>query len=162
MRCLHTVSHSCDACQNMPLSTYCSDNNIKQSPHSSCVEMPSYEDYTLAVICARDFEMTTVRFMLDEEQDELPNKEGDSNSYILGVLNGHRIALAWLPGTQGKGAAAVVATNLLRTFQSIRWRFLVGIGGGVPHGEKHDICLGGRGHRHARRTLRGRRAVRSR
>ncbi|KAK7949557.1 hypothetical protein PG988_016196 [Apiospora saccharicola] len=104
--------------------------------------MPSYEDYTVAVICALEFEMTAVRFMLDEEHGELPNKYGDSNSYILGVLNGHRIALAWLPGTQGKGAAAVVATNLNRTFPSIKWRFLVGIGGGVPHGEKHDIRLG--------------------
>lgn len=104
--------------------------------------MPSYEDYTVAIICAIDFEMSAVRYMLDKEHDSLPTKEGDSNLYVLGELSGHRVTLAWLPGTQGKGAAAVVATNLARTFPCIKWRFLVGIGGGVPHGEKHDIRLG--------------------
>ncbi|KAK8090374.1 hypothetical protein PG997_005335 [Apiospora hydei] len=104
--------------------------------------MLSYEDYTVAIVCAIDFEMSAVRYMLDKEHESLPTKESDSNLYILGELSGHRVALAWLPGTQGKGAAAVVATNLTRTFPSIKWRFLVGIGGGVPHGEKHDIRLG--------------------
>ncbi|KAK7952733.1 uncharacterized protein PG986_008461 [Apiospora aurea] len=104
--------------------------------------MPSYEDYTVAIVCAIDFEMSAVRYMLDKEHESLPTKDGDSNLYILGELSGHRVALAWLPGTQGKGAAAVVATNLARTFPCIKWRFLVGIGGGVPHGEKHDIRLG--------------------
>jgi nucleoside phosphorylase len=34
-----------------------------------------------------------------------------------------------------------VVTNLTRTFPSVKWRFLVGIAGGVP-GPKHDIGLG--------------------
>ncbi|KAK7908764.1 hypothetical protein PG985_016067 [Apiospora marii] len=104
--------------------------------------MPSYKDYTVAIVCAIDFEMSAVRYMLDKEHDSLPTQEGDSNLYVLGELSGHHVALAWLPGTQGKGAAAVVATNLARTFPSIKWRFMVGIGGGVPHGNKRDIRLG--------------------
>lgn len=100
-----------------------------------------YDDYTVAVICAIGFEMSAIRYMLDHEHPRLPPRPGDSNIYVLGELSGHNIALACLPGTQGKGAAATVATNLARTFSSIEWRFLVGIGGGVPS-DKHDIRLG--------------------
>ncbi|KFA70574.1 hypothetical protein S40285_09257 [Stachybotrys chlorohalonatus IBT 40285] len=101
----------------------------------------AYVKYTVAVICAIDFEMSAVRYMLDEEHRNLPTQPGDSNMYTLGNLKGHNIVLACLSGNQGKGAAATVATNMSRTFPSIQWRFLVGIGGGVPS-EKNDIRLG--------------------
>ncbi|KAL0939149.1 uncharacterized protein CTRU02_205759 [Colletotrichum truncatum] len=101
----------------------------------------TYEDYTVAVVCAIDFEMSAFRFMLDREHKNLPTKDGDSNIYTLGDLHGHNVVLACLPGNQGKGAAATVATNMARTFPSIKWRFFVGIGGGVPS-KKHNIRLG--------------------
>ncbi|KAI1202887.1 nucleoside phosphorylase domain-containing protein [Nemania serpens] len=100
----------------------------------------SYEAYTVGIVCPIEFEMSAVRYMLDEEHGRLPNKPGDPNRYILGQLSGHDTVLAWLPGLQGKSAAAIVAANLDRTFPSIKWRFLTGIGGGVP--EPHDIRLG--------------------
>lgn len=101
----------------------------------------AYEKYSVAIICAMSFEMSAVRYMLDQEHPRLPNQVGDSNSYIVGELAGHHVALACLPGSQGKGAAAVVAANMARTFPSIRYRFLVGIGGGLPS-KKNDIRLG--------------------
>ncbi|RYP81632.1 hypothetical protein DL770_005840 [Monosporascus sp. CRB-9-2] len=101
----------------------------------------SYGDYTVAVVCAMSFEMSAVRYMLDREHPRLPSQQGDPNIYVLGTLSGHNVVLACLPGNQGKGSAATVATNLARTFPSIKWRFLVGIGGGVPT-NKHDIRLG--------------------
>lgn len=100
-----------------------------------------HESYTVAVICAIGFEMSAVRYMLDREHPRLPPKQGDSNLYVLGELSGHNVVLACLPGIQGKGAVATVATNMARTFPCIEWRFLVGIGGGVPS-NKHDIRLG--------------------
>ncbi|KAI1748716.1 nucleoside phosphorylase domain-containing protein [Xylaria castorea] len=100
----------------------------------------TYEAYTVAVVCAIEFEMSAVRYMLDEEHQRLPNKPGDPNRYILGQLSGHDTIVAWLPWLQGKSAAAMVAANLDRTYPSIKWRFLTGIGGGVP--ESHDIRLG--------------------
>ncbi|OWT43263.1 Pfs, NACHT and WD domain protein [Pochonia chlamydosporia 170] len=103
--------------------------------------MKRHESYTVAVICAIGFEMSAVRYMLDREHPRLPPKQGDSNLYVLGELSGHNVVLACLPGIQGKGAAATVATNIARTFPSIEWRFLVGIGGGVPS-DKHDLRLG--------------------
>jgi nucleoside phosphorylase len=101
----------------------------------------AYEEYTVAVVCAIELEMSAVRYMLDVEHRSLPIKEGDFNIYILGVLQGHNVVLACLPGNQGKGSAAIVATNMARTFSYIKWQFLVGIGGGVPS-TKHDIRLG--------------------
>lgn len=100
-----------------------------------------HEDYKVAIICALGFEMTAVRYMLDEEHSQLPTRSGDKNMYTLGKLSGHHVALACLPGSQGKGAAATVATNMARTFPAIEWKFLVGIGGGVPN-DRNDIRLG--------------------
>lgn len=85
--------------------------------------------------------MSAVRYLLDREHPRLRTQPGDTNMYVLGELAGHNTVLACLPGSQGKSAAAIVATNLARTFLSIEWRLLVGIGGGVPS-RKHDIRLG--------------------
>lgn len=101
----------------------------------------SRESYTVAFICALNLEMSAVRYLLDREHPVMRPQPGDSNLYILGELSGHNIVLAWLSGSQGKGAAATVATNLSRSFPAVEWRFLVGIGGGVPS-ERHDIRLG--------------------
>src|SRR5690242_20013803 len=89
----------------------------------------SHDQFPVAVLFAMKFEMTAFRHMLDEEYtNHLPRRQGDQNSYILGRLGAHNVVLAWLPGEQGVGAAAVVGSNLLRTFPNISWRILVGIG----------------------------------
>ncbi|KAM5342761.1 hypothetical protein ACJ41O_013727 [Fusarium nematophilum] len=88
-----------------------------------------------------ELEMSALRYILDVEHRSLPTKEGDFNIYILGVLQGHNVVLACLPGNQGKGSAAIVVTHMARTFPCIKSRFLVGIGRGVPSIE-HDIRLG--------------------
>ncbi|PVH90366.1 hypothetical protein DM02DRAFT_500703, partial [Periconia macrospinosa] len=68
--------------------------------------------------------------------------EHDTNAYFLGEIGEHKIVMACLPaGRMGVGAAAVVADNMRRTFKSIRFGFLVGIGGGVPY-QGRDIRLG--------------------
>ncbi|KAI0386359.1 purine and uridine phosphorylase [Hypomontagnella monticulosa] len=103
-------------------------------------KLRTYDDYTVAVVCAMSFEMSAVRFMLDEEHPRLQS-HGDPNLYVLGTLSGHNAVLACLPGSQGKGSAATVAANMARTFPSIKYRLLVGIGGGVPTA-KHDMRLG--------------------
>lgn len=103
--------------------------------------MKAHEDYTVAIVCPLELEMSAMRYMLDREHPDLPRKPGDPNLYVLGEISGHNIVLAWLPGNIGKGSATAVVTNIERTFTSIAWRFLVGIGGGIPS-EKHDIRLG--------------------
>ncbi|KAL3487999.1 purine and uridine phosphorylase [Aspergillus germanicus] len=101
----------------------------------------SYEEYYVGIVCALTLELSAVRYMLDVEHQRLPAKEGDPNIYILGELSGHNVTMTCLSGNQGKSAAATVATNMSRSFPRIKYRFLVGIGGGVPS-EAHDIRLG--------------------
>ncbi|KAK2812471.1 hypothetical protein FQN50_001472 [Emmonsiellopsis sp. PD_5] len=102
----------------------------------------SHRAYTVALICPLAIEFSAARYMLDEEHERLPRKEGDTNLYILGVMSGHNTVLASLPkGSQGTTPAATVAINLERSFPNIRLRLLVGIGGGVPN-KDNDIRLG--------------------
>ncbi|KAF2966120.1 hypothetical protein GQX73_g7441 [Xylaria multiplex] len=98
------------------------------------------DDYTIAILCALSFERDAVRFMLDKEHTTQEEQGGDSNSYRFGELHGHNVVLVCLPGKEGNCSAATVATNMSRSFPSIKWRLFVGIGGGVP--DKHDIRLG--------------------
>ncbi|KAI8235988.1 hypothetical protein K4K55_004026 [Colletotrichum sp. SAR 10_96] len=59
-----------------------------------------------------------------------------------GQVQGHNVVIACLPaGIYGTTPAATVAKDLLRTFKSIRFGLMVGIGGGVPS-RKNDIRLG--------------------
>lgn len=100
-----------------------------------------YTDYTVAMICPLEVEMSAARYLLDEEHESLHHLPGDTNEYILGQMSGHNVAIAYLTeGRQGVGAAATVATHMMRTFPSIQLRLLVGIGGGVPN--KQDVRLG--------------------
>lgn len=102
----------------------------------------SYDEYTVAIICPLEVEMSAARYMLDDEHARLPNNDGDPNRYILGEMSGHNVALGFLPhGSQGIGAAATVAVHMKRTFSSVQLRLLVGIGGGIPSNE-NDIRLG--------------------
>ncbi|KAF3270847.1 hypothetical protein TWF217_007122 [Orbilia oligospora] len=78
--------------------------------------------------------------MLDEIHSDLPKPPDDDNVYTLGVVNKHKVAIACLPkGTYGNNAAARVATAMVRTFPSIKFGLMVGIGGGNP---VDDVRLG--------------------
>ncbi|KAK2730815.1 g-protein beta wd-40 repeats containing [Colletotrichum kahawae] len=81
--------------------------------------------------------------MLDQIHPDLPEQDpADHNNYILGHIQGHNIVIACLPaGIHGTTTAATVAKDLLRTFKSIRFGLLVGIGGGAPS-RTNDIRLG--------------------
>ncbi|KAJ3575968.1 hypothetical protein NPX13_g3851 [Xylaria arbuscula] len=99
-------------------------------------------DYTVGWVCALPIEMAAAKCMLQTAHDSLENSPDDSNTYSLGSLHGHNIAIACLP-TAGYGTnnAAIVASNMRRTFPSIRIYLLVGVGGGAPSDE-HDVRLG--------------------
>src|SRR5262245_14348584 len=90
----------------------------------------THDDYGVAIICPLEIEMSAVRYMLDEEHARL-TKEGDSNRYICGRMGRHSVVIGYLPqGSQGIGAAAIVATNMKRSFPQATLRLLVGVRGG--------------------------------
>lgn len=109
--------------------------------NDNSLPIPQYNRYTVAWICALYIEMAAARAMLDEIHETLPRNPEDTNSYVLGSIQGHNIVVACLPISQyGTNNAAMVATNLKRTFPGVCLGLMVGIGGGVP--AKADIRLG--------------------
>ncbi|KAJ5810239.1 uncharacterized protein N7503_002457 [Penicillium pulvis] len=101
-----------------------------------------HDDYTVGWICALPLEMAAAKLMLDAIHPNLPRPSTDQNTYILGNIDKHNIVIACLPsGAYGTVSAAVVATQLLSSFRSIRFGLMVGIGGGVPSSNA-DIRLG--------------------
>ena len=60
----------------------------------------------------------------------------------LGRIGVHSVVVACLPaGVTSTISAARVATQILSSFKRLRFRLMVGIGGGVPS-QDHDIRLG--------------------
>jgi nucleoside phosphorylase len=101
-----------------------------------------HHDYTVAWVCALPLEMAAARAMLDEIHPGLPISPNDQNTYVLGKIHAHNVVIACLPsGVYGTTSAATVASQMLSTFQSIRFGLMVGIGGGAPTKES-DIRLG--------------------
>ena len=103
------------------------------------------EKYQVGVVCALPKEMTAARAILDEEHETIKSQDAlDHNNYVLGRVHTHNVVIACLPaGVYGNNAAAIVASNMLRTFTRLRFGLMVGIGGGIPNLEKGlDIRLG--------------------
>jgi nucleoside phosphorylase len=79
--------------------------------------------------------------MLDEEYtaSDLPKHPRDTNSYILGRIDVHKIALTCLP-IVGNNSAGLVAHHMRNTFVNLKFGLMVGIEGGVPS-EEPEIRL---------------------
>lgn len=102
----------------------------------------THREYTIGWISALPLEMAAAKAMLDDTHGSLPIPDSDHNTYHLGEIGNHRIAIACLPaGVYGITSAAVVASQMLSTFPCIKFGLLVGVGGGVPN-ETTDIRLG--------------------
>ncbi|KAI1120850.1 hypothetical protein F5Y10DRAFT_289150 [Nemania abortiva] len=107
---------------------------------SSLTEL-STDDYTVGWVCALPIEMAAAKCMLDDIHGDPKNVRGDSNTYIFGSLHRHCVVIACLPRDgYGTNNAAIVASNMHRTFPSIQMFLMVGIGGGAPG--KVDLRLG--------------------
>ncbi|KAH8684353.1 hypothetical protein BGZ60DRAFT_502573 [Tricladium varicosporioides] len=99
----------------------------------------TYDDYTVAWICALPIEKTAARNMLDELHITPPQPEHDKNIYTFGRICGHNVVIV-CQGDMGTTVASMVATRMDSSFRKLRFGLLVGIAGGIP-GEK-DIRLG--------------------
>ncbi|KAF3082326.1 hypothetical protein TWF103_003363 [Orbilia oligospora] len=107
--------------------------NNTSSSVTSTQKTKSHSDYTIGWICALPKELTVARAMLDQEHPNISTPTQDENSYILGSIGKHNIVITCLPkGKVGTNEAAVAATEMLRTFSSIKVGLMVGIGGGIP------------------------------
>jgi len=91
----------------------------------------THDTYTVGWVCVLPCELNASRALLDEEHERLQPGEKDDNNYLLGRMGKHNVVIAF-PGTCGLNAAAQTATNMVRTFRSIRFGLMVGVGGGAP------------------------------
>ncbi|KAK5991992.1 hypothetical protein PT974_05388 [Cladobotryum mycophilum] len=99
-------------------------------------------DYTVGWVCALSTELAAARAILDATHELLSTPPGDDNNYTLGSVGKHKVVIACLPkGKYGTTSAAVVATQMLESFPSVKFGFMIGIGGGIPS-KTHDIRLG--------------------
>jgi nucleoside phosphorylase len=94
----------------------------------------SHDEYTVGWICVLQSELNAARALLDEQHDRLPSAAKDDNSYLLGRMAGHNVAIAFTgSGNYGTNAAAQTAVHMIRTFRNIRFGLMVGVGGGAPN-----------------------------
>jgi hypothetical protein len=81
-----------------------------------------YDDYTVGWVCALPVELAAAQVMLDKEHPDLERDPADENLYSLGSLCRHNVVIACLPaGHTGNTSAAAVATEMRKTFKSIRF-----------------------------------------
>ncbi|KAJ5963373.1 uncharacterized protein N7479_003249 [Penicillium vulpinum] len=105
---------------------------------------PPRETFQIGWICALPIEAAAAKEMLDESFGILDVQDlADTNTYSLGRIGKHYVAIACLPGGQyGTTSATMVANNMVRTFsKSLRIGLMVGVAGGTPSAA-HDIRLG--------------------
>jgi nucleoside phosphorylase len=100
------------------------------------------QDYHVGWICAAQPEyVVTCEFLDKEYPNPATSPLHDNNTYKFGRIGRHNVVIACLPKDKyGLTSAASVATDMRRSFPSIRFGLMVGIGGGAPS-PKHDIRL---------------------
>lgn len=104
---------------------------------------PEMDQYTVAWIGVLPVESAAAQAMQDETYEVTHRRDPDDhNVYSFGRIAKHNVVFASLPaGEKGTTPALKVASDMTRTYKSIKVRLLVGIGGGVPGGS-NDIRLG--------------------
>ncbi|KAK6357703.1 hypothetical protein TWF718_002012 [Orbilia javanica] len=105
----------------------------------------SRESYTIGCICALPLELTAVVAMLEARHLPPPQEDFDDNAYEFGRIGSYNIVIACLPsGVYGVTSAAIVATQMRRSFPDLVAGLMVGIAGGapVPSVPQRDIRLG--------------------
>jgi nucleoside phosphorylase len=105
--------------------------------------IPRLQAYMIGWICALQKEYQAACRMLDEEFTR-PQLIGfsDNNTYAFGRIGLHYVVVGCLPmGRTGNNSAASVARDMVRSFPSLKFALMVGIGGGAPT-KKRDIRLG--------------------
>ncbi|KAH7187139.1 hypothetical protein DER44DRAFT_173741 [Fusarium oxysporum] len=104
---------------------------------------PCIEEYTIGWICALQEEYEAACRMLDDEFEGPETSDAnDNNTYVFGRISEHKVVIGCVPdGRYGISSAAVVARDMVRSFPSLKFALMVGIGGGAPTPDR-DIRLG--------------------
>lgn len=100
------------------------------------------EDYTVGIVSGLRIVGLAVCALFDQRHPDLYVSSTDSNSYSLGCIGRHNVVFTLPPpGGYGTYSTETAVANLSRSFPSVRFCLLVGIGGGAPS-HRNDIRLG--------------------
>lgn len=103
------------------------------------------ESIHVALICALPLEADAVALLFDhfwdEDGDPYGHADGDTNTYITGRFGGHDVVLVVLTG-MGIADAASATVSLRSSYPRLKLALLVGVCGGVPKVDGHDVFLG--------------------
>jgi hypothetical protein len=104
---------------------------------------PAVSAFHIGIVCPLPIECAAVQEVLDIEYDDPKERyPNDTNTYTLGKIGSHNVVIAGFPaGFTGLVTAATVASNLTKTFTSVKVLLCVGIGGGVWT-ETSDVRVG--------------------
>jgi nucleoside phosphorylase len=94
---------------------------------------PALDTFQIGIICLLPIERAAAQEVLDFEYDDPKERyPNNTNIYSLGKIGSHNVVITGLlAGFTGLIAAAAIASNLTKTFTSIKVLLCVGIGGGV-------------------------------
>ncbi|KAL2821686.1 nucleoside phosphorylase domain-containing protein [Aspergillus granulosus] len=90
-----------------------------------------HTDYKVGWVCILEVELIAALSMLDREHERLPSQPNDPVLYSVGQIGNHNVVIAY-PLCAGNTPAQTVVENMRRSFPSVQFALLVGIGGGVP------------------------------
>lgn len=111
----------------------------------AAIKPTSRADFRIAIICALPREADAVTLLFDEfwddDGDAFGKAKGDTNTYITGRLGIHNIVLVIAPA-MGTTNATSTATCLRLSFPGIKLALLIGVCGGIPKINGHDVFLG--------------------
>lgn len=111
-----------------------------------CFELQVY--CKIAWICVLEKEFFAAIQVLDEiygigHELRLVQSRNDRNVYCMGRIGPHDIIINCPSGSTGQLRASRIVTDMEKTFPSVRFAMVVGIGGGAPHlAIGHDVRLG--------------------
>lgn len=91
----------------------------------------SLDAYTVGWVCVTRSEMRAAQVLIDVEH-ETPSVPTE-DFYEVGRMGHHNVVIVQSRAS-GKSAASHAATNMVRTFQNIRFVLMVGTGGGATLG----------------------------
>lgn len=106
--------------------------------------MSRNNEFTIGWISPLPLEKEAARLVFDEEfpQDEVKHKD---TFYLGGRIGQHKVVIG-VQNRIGQSGAAILAERMSHGFPNIKYFFLVGIAGGVPHygpaGAVSEIVLG--------------------
>jgi nucleoside phosphorylase len=89
-------------------------------------------------ICALLIEMAAAQNILNERYSPLPSRSHDNNNYIFGRIENHNIIIIYLSiGMTGTISATKIVTQMLSIFQRLKFKLIIGIGGGISSKENN-------------------------